>query len=103
MANSSAAVCVLLFCLCLRVSAALPAFDDERDFERELYYRQLPEWPLSSPADLLGEPAVLPLLGAAFEYRQPIHAAASAPHVKRNSELINSLLSLPKSMNDAGK
>ncbi|XP_058066984.1 pigment-dispersing hormone A peptides [Anopheles bellator] len=102
MANVSV-VCVLLFCVYLRVSGALPAFADDRDFNKELYIRQLPEWFRDQPTDFLSEPVVLPLLAAAYEYRQPINVGPSATHVKRNSELINSLLSLPKTMNDAGK
>ncbi|XP_041770743.1 protein PDF [Anopheles merus] len=105
MAKVSAA-CVLLVCLWLRVSAALPAFEDDRDLDRELYIRQLAEWLADQSTDFLNELTSFPPCRPCSSYehtRQPIAVVPRAPYAKRNSELINSLLSLPKTMNDAGK
>ncbi|XP_050075963.1 protein PDF [Anopheles maculipalpis] len=106
MAKVSAA-CVLLVCLWLRASTALPAFEDDRDLDRELYIRQLAEWLADQSTDFLNDltnfPPCRPCSSSYSEHRQPIAVVQRAPYAKRNSELINSLLSLPKTMNDAGK
>uniref|UniRef100_A0A182Q4B0 Pigment dispersing factor n=1 Tax=Anopheles farauti TaxID=69004 RepID=A0A182Q4B0_9DIPT len=105
MAKVSAA-CVLLVCLWLRVSAALPAFEDDRDLDKELYVRQLAEWLADQSSDFLNDlTSFPPCRPCGYEHHRqlPISVIPRAPYVKRNSELINSLLSLPKTMNDAGK
>uniref|UniRef100_A0A182PHY8 Pigment dispersing factor n=1 Tax=Anopheles epiroticus TaxID=199890 RepID=A0A182PHY8_9DIPT len=100
MAKVSAA-CILLMCLWLQSSLALPAMDDDRNYDRELYIRQLSEMLADQSIDLLNELASRP---CSYEHvRQPVGVVSRAPYAKRNSELINSLLSLPKTMNDAGK
>ncbi|XP_017492803.1 PREDICTED: protein PDF [Rhagoletis zephyria] len=73
-------------------SKALPTPDEDRYLEKE-YNRELLNW-LNS-----------------VQYPQPYAVPCkyyptnsfTGPVPKRNSELINSLLSLPKSMNEAGK
>uniref|UniRef100_A0A182J342 Pigment dispersing factor n=1 Tax=Anopheles atroparvus TaxID=41427 RepID=A0A182J342_ANOAO len=97
-------VCVLLVCMWLRVSAALPPFDDDRDLDKELYVRQLAEWLSEQSPDFLNDiTSFPPCRPCGYEHRQPISVVPRATYAKRNSELINSLLSLPKTMNDAGK
>nr|BAD22538.1 pigment-dispersing factor [Phormia regina] len=71
---------------------SLPTPDEERYFDKE-FNRDLINWLTS------------------IRYAQPSNNPCryyagntlTAPMPKRNSELINSLLSLPKNMNDAGK
>ncbi|XP_049290557.1 pigment-dispersing hormone peptides [Anopheles funestus] len=98
------AACVLLVCLWLRASSALPAFEDDRDLDKELYIRQLAEWLADQSTDFLNDLTNFPpCRPCSYEHRQPIAVVPRATYAKRNSELINSLLSLPKTMNDAGK
>ncbi|XP_053674910.1 protein PDF [Anopheles nili] len=99
------AVCVLMVCLWLRVSAGLPSYEEERDLDKELYIRQLAEWLADQSTDFLNDLINFPpCRPCSYEqHRQPATAVPRATYAKRNSELINSLLSLPKTMNDAGK
>ncbi|XP_014093329.1 protein PDF [Bactrocera oleae] len=85
-------VFTLSFCLVLYSSQALPTPDEERYMEKE-YNRELLNW-LNS--------IQYPQAYAAPCKYYPINSL-TGPVPKRNSELINSLLSLPKSMNEAGK
>ncbi|XP_018792176.1 PREDICTED: protein PDF [Bactrocera latifrons] len=85
-------VFTLIFCTVLFSSQALPTPDEERYMEKD-YNREFLNW-LNS-----------------IQYPQPYATpckyypinSLTGPVPKRNSELINSLLSLPKSMNEAGK
>ncbi|XP_039495008.1 protein PDF [Drosophila santomea] len=97
------AALVLLGICCQWGSSAAMAMPDEERYVRKEYNRDLLDWFNNvgvgvgqfSPgqvATLCRYPLILEnSLGAAMPIR------------KRNSELINSLLSLPKNMNDAGK
>ncbi|NP_001296000.1 peptide deformylase, mitochondrial precursor [Musca domestica] len=82
----------LLLC---HVATALPAPDEEQYFDKQLNRELINRW-LSS------------IHNAQILNNNPCRfyggdGTWTAPLPKRNSELINSLLSLPKSMNDAGK
>ncbi|XP_023309125.2 protein PDF [Lucilia cuprina] len=82
----------LVLGLVLASVTSLPTPDEERYFDKE-FNRDLINWL------------------ASVHYAQSINNPCryyggntlTAPMPKRNSELINSLLSLPKNMNDAGK
>ncbi|XP_075161546.1 protein PDF-like [Haematobia irritans] len=79
--------------LCNAVTA-LPISEDERYFEKQLNPELINNW-LSSvrnSQNLNKSPC-----------RYYAENSWTGPMPKRNSELINSLLSLPKNMNDAGK
>ncbi|XP_073840375.1 pigment-dispersing factor [Musca autumnalis] len=86
---------LLWMCLLLcNAAIALPAPDEEQYFDKQLNRELINRW-LSS-------------IHNAQNLNNPCHfyggdGTWTAPMPKRNSELINSLLSLPKSMNDAGK
>ncbi|XP_068157550.1 protein PDF [Drosophila tropicalis] len=89
---------ILAICCHWCCCAALAAPDEERyirkDFNRDLldWYNNANQYPSGQLASLCRYPYFLDnsLIG-------PVRMR------KRNSELINSLLSLPKNMNDAGK
>ncbi|XP_061396464.1 protein PDF-like [Musca vetustissima] len=92
MANTN---CFTYFLMCLalflcKFSAALPAQENDRYFEKQLNRELLNNW-LTSARSIQALNSYYP------------DNTWSAPMPKRNSELINSLLSLPKGMNDAGK
>ncbi|XP_013115958.1 protein PDF-like [Stomoxys calcitrans] len=74
-------------------TVASPSTDDELYFDRQLNRELLNKW-ISSVrnAQMLNNPC-----------RNSADNTWASAMPKRNSELINSLLSLPKSMNDAGK
>ncbi|XP_055914277.1 protein PDF [Eupeodes corollae] len=74
----------------LGLSVALPTPDEERFLDKE-YTRELLNWLSTLQAPVSNNPCKY--------YGNGI----SGMMTKRNSELINSLLSLPKGMNDAGK
>ncbi|XP_065361193.1 protein PDF [Calliphora vicina] len=82
----------LVLAVVLVTVTGLPTPDEERYFDKE-FNRDLINW-LSSIhyAQSLNNPC-----------RYYGDNSLTAPMPKRNSELINSLLSLPKNMNDAGK
>ncbi|XP_005181776.3 pigment-dispersing hormone type 2 [Musca domestica] len=95
MANINGLICCLMcleLFLCI-FAAALPAQEDERYFEKQLNRELLNNW-LSSARGVQA-------INNPCRYYPDNTWSAAMP--KRNSELINSLLSLPKSMNDAGK
>ncbi|XP_023167501.1 protein PDF [Drosophila hydei] len=95
--NLTVALLALAGCLCWTLVLASP--DEERYVEKE-YNRDLYDWinnvarygRVQVPATLCKYPNYLPN-SLPTNMRMP----------KRNSELINSLLSLPKNMNEAGK
>ncbi|KAH8417977.1 hypothetical protein KR222_009698 [Zaprionus bogoriensis] len=99
MANYALALAVMLMSGCLSCSTVLAMPDEERyvgkDYNRDLY-----DW-FNNAA------RYAPLQVTASPCKYPYYLGNSmAPNLrlpKRNSELINSLLSLPKNMNDAGK
>ncbi|XP_067644472.1 protein PDF [Eurosta solidaginis] len=92
MAKLVCVVLTLIFSTIFISSKALPTPDEDRYIDKE-YNRELLNW-LNS-----------------VQYPQPYAAPCkyypinsfTGPIPKRNSELINSLLSLPKGMNEAGK
>lgn len=69
------------------------------------YIRQLAEWLAGSDTSELSEMHSLPACRACFYHlHNPyVTVVSNKRYGKRNSELINSLLSLPKKLNDAGK
>ncbi|XP_013115957.2 protein PDF-like [Stomoxys calcitrans] len=74
-------------------ATALPTSEDERFFEKQLNRELINNWLTSvRSSQVLNNPC-----------RYYVDNSWMAPMPKRNSELINSLLSLPKNMNDAGK
>ncbi|XP_055594242.1 pigment-dispersing hormone type 2-like [Uranotaenia lowii] len=76
-------LCFLVICMCLRMSLAMPSYDDDRiGLEKDQYLRQV--------QDLLADPS-------------PYLIFSQNPYAKRNSELINTLLGLPKKLEEAGK
>ncbi|XP_055844609.1 protein PDF [Episyrphus balteatus] len=86
-----AIIFLALVVICLGVSAvSLPTPDEERFLDKE-YARELINWLSTLQAPVSNNPCKY--------YGNGI----SGMMTKRNSELINSLLSLPKGMNDAGK
>ncbi|KAL7727049.1 hypothetical protein ACLKA6_004030 [Drosophila palustris] len=97
MANYALALALLLIAIYISRSTVLATPDEERYVEKE-YNRDLYDW-LNNAA------RYAPIAPCKYPYFQ----ANTLPNVnnmrmpKRNSELINSLLSLPKNMNDAGK
>ncbi|KAL1403122.1 hypothetical protein pipiens_005802 [Culex pipiens pipiens] len=108
-------ICFVLFCLCLRVSIAMPSYDDENRLavDKEAYIRQLAEWLANQSAsslvasnDIYSLPPCRPCFYPSYQTESaggPAATMSHNPYSKRNSELINSLLSLPKDMNNAGK
>ncbi|KAH8311162.1 hypothetical protein KR044_004638 [Drosophila immigrans] len=100
MANYSFILALLVLVSCSLVVASP---DEERYMEKE-YNRDLIDW-INSAARY----APMQAAGNPCKY-YPYYLANALPNSnnnirlpKRNSELINSLLSLPKNMNDAGK
>ncbi|XP_034115384.1 protein PDF [Drosophila nasuta] len=98
MANYNLILALLVLISCSLV-VATP--DEERYMEKE-YNRDLFDW-INNAARY----APLQAAGNPCKY-YPYYLANALPNnnmrmPKRNSELINSLLSLPKNMNDAGK
>uniref|UniRef100_A0A336LLB3 CSON011699 protein n=1 Tax=Culicoides sonorensis TaxID=179676 RepID=A0A336LLB3_CULSO len=87
---------VLLLCLCVTIGFASPAPDEEHYLDKE-DVKELAAWlsTLSRPLSYNHLPPCRPY------YMDGNYL--SNPMPKRNSELINSLLSLPKTMSDAGK
>ncbi|XP_065075589.1 protein PDF [Ochlerotatus camptorhynchus] len=106
MVNVSA-ICFVLVCVCLKISVAMPSYDEDRmDLDKEQYIRQVAEWLANQWPTELNEINSLPFCRPCFNphrQQEPTIAVSRNPFGKRNSELINSLLSLPKNMNDAGK
>ncbi|XP_061388726.1 protein PDF-like [Musca vetustissima] len=95
MANIKCFTC-LLMCLAVflwKFSAALPAQENGRYFEKQLNRELFNNW-------LTSARSIQALNNPCSYYPDKTW---SAPMPKRNSELINSLLSLPKSMKYAGK
>ncbi|XP_030376163.1 protein PDF [Scaptodrosophila lebanonensis] len=89
------ALSLLAVAAMLPSSLALPSPDEERYVEKE-YNREL--------INLLNAVQYAPQqLGNLCKYPYFFANSLRGPMPKRNSELINSLLSLPKNMNDAGK
>ncbi|XP_061402865.1 protein PDF-like [Musca vetustissima] len=89
----SLALLWLSMLLC-NLAVALPTPDEEQYFDKQLNRELINRW-LSSihNAQILNNPCRYYTADGTW----------TPPMPKRNSELINSLLSLPKSMNDAGK
>ncbi|XP_055685958.1 protein PDF [Lutzomyia longipalpis] len=81
--------------LLLHTSLAMPVIDEE-NYDRELAHNFVPAWSVAAFPSA-ENPCQPTLNNAPWNFLMPpqLH--------KRNSELINSLLSLPKTMNDAGK
>ncbi|XP_053688712.1 protein PDF [Sabethes cyaneus] len=105
MVNASL-ISLLVFCLCLEISFAMPSYDDDRfSQDREQYIRQFAAWLANQPEASLNDIMTMPLCRPCLYSTHPMESfnVAHNPYVKRNSELINSLLSLPKNMNDVGK
>lgn len=106
-------ICFVLFCLCLRVSVAMPSYDQDESrmvMDKEAYIRQLAEWlanqsgtALVASNDIYSLPPCRPCFYPTFQTESSAATMPHNPYAKRNSELINSLLSLPKDMNNAGK
>ncbi|TDG43165.1 hypothetical protein AWZ03_010399 [Drosophila navojoa] len=99
MAHNSLTVALLALACCLCWSLVEASPDEERYVEKE-YNRDLYDW-INNVARYgrVQMPATL--------CKYPNYLANSLTNTmrmpKRNSELINSLLSLPKNMNEAGK
>uniref|UniRef100_A0A1B0AID3 Pigment dispersing factor n=1 Tax=Glossina pallidipes TaxID=7398 RepID=A0A1B0AID3_GLOPL len=92
--NRSMLFVIIVTVSVMGLSWSLPIPDEERYFDKELN-RDLMNW-LASATAQYGQPFNNPC--------KYYHGNGMAPAMpKRNSELINSLLSLPKNMNDAGK
>ncbi|KRF83345.1 protein PDF isoform X2 [Drosophila virilis] len=91
------ALLALAGCICCTFARATP--DEERYVEKE-YNRDLYDWINNAvryaPVQPPGPPCKYP-----YFLDNSLNPNMRMP--KRNSELINSLLSLPKNMNDAGK
>ncbi|TMW46574.1 hypothetical protein DOY81_008345 [Sarcophaga bullata] len=83
---------LILILASVLITASLPTPDEERYFDKELS-RDLVNW--------LTSVHYAPSINNPCRYYSG--NTLTAPMLKRNSELINSLLSLPKNMNDAGK
>ncbi|XP_055631246.1 protein PDF isoform X2 [Toxorhynchites rutilus septentrionalis] len=105
MVNVSA-ICFVLFCISLKICVAMPYYEEDRfsldkDYMRQLVERLADQQSPMASSDIYSIPC-----RPCFYPNYPIPSEISIshnPYAKRNSELINSLLSLPKSMNDAGK
>ncbi|XP_059614043.1 pigment-dispersing hormone type 1 [Phlebotomus argentipes] len=82
--------------LILGLALAMPAMDDDLYYDRQ-FSRDFTPWMAASLAYTRQPETPCQFYNLPGNYLTPpqIH--------KRNSELINSLLSLPKTMNDAGK
>ncbi|EDV90532.1 GH14136 [Drosophila grimshawi] len=76
-------------------SSVLSAPDEERYVSKD-YNRDLYDWLTATRYAVAGQPYKYP-------YYLGNSVASNMRLPKRNSELINSLLSLPKNMNEAGK
>ncbi|XP_055532628.1 pigment-dispersing hormone peptides [Wyeomyia smithii] len=98
--------CLLLFCLCLEVNFAMPSYEEDRiGQDKEQYIRQLAAWLANQSETSLNDIMSMPPCRPCFYPNHPMESLSIAhnPYVKRNSELINSLLSLPRAMNEVGK
>ncbi|BFF91245.1 protein PDF [Drosophila madeirensis] len=97
MARYALTLALLIVTVCSRCelsrSMALP---DEERYVRKEYNRDLMDW-FNTVGQLAPNQAV-PLC----RYPYIVDNSLSIPTRKRNSEIINSLLSLPKNMNEAG-
>ncbi|EAT47098.1 AAEL001754-PA [Aedes aegypti] len=84
----------------------MPSYDDGIvDVDNEPFIRQLAELLAESDTNELSEIYSLPACRVCFYHlHNPyVNVVSNKRYGKRNSELINSLLSLPKKLNDAGK
>ncbi|XP_017131817.1 protein PDF [Drosophila elegans] len=100
MARYTYVLVLVLLAICSRCGhTGAMAMPDEERYVRKEYNRDLMDW--FNTIGLLTPNQVANLC------RYPLildnSLVPSVPIRKRNSELINSLLSLPKNMNDAGK
>lgn len=99
MANYALAMALLMMASCFTCSTVLATPDEERYMGKE-YNRDLYDW-FNNAA------RYTPVQANSSPCKYPYYLSNSlGPNIrlpKRNSELINSLLSLPKNMNDAGK
>ncbi|XP_062550606.1 protein PDF [Armigeres subalbatus] len=96
----------VVVCLCFSMCSSLPSYDtDLADIENDQYMRQLTEWLANTDSNDFNELYSSPACRACFyRIRDPyVNVVSDKRYGKRNSELINSLLSLPKKLNDAGK
>ncbi|GAB0090410.1 Protein PDF [Sergentomyia squamirostris] len=86
---------VLFVCQLVMVALAMPPPEEEYYYDRE-FPREFAPWMMSPWTYSQVENPCQPVYTFKGNYLLP------SQH-KRNSELINSLLTLPKTMNDAGK
>ncbi|EDV44235.1 uncharacterized protein Dana_GF18882 [Drosophila ananassae] len=98
MARCTFTLVLLLLAVCFHCGMALALPDEER-YVRKEYNRDLLDWFNNMGQFTPGQVATLCRYPLILENS----LAGPMPIRKRNSELINSLLSLPKNMNDAGK
>ncbi|XP_016984214.1 protein PDF [Drosophila rhopaloa] len=89
---------LVLLAICSRCGSSMAIPDEER-YVRKEYNRDLLDWVNNLGQFTPGQVATLCRYPLVLENS----LVPSMPIRKRNSELINSLLSLPKNMNDAGK
>ncbi|XP_055704470.1 protein PDF [Phlebotomus papatasi] len=87
---------LLAWQLLMHVCLAMPAMDDDNYYNKELV-REFAPWMMAPVAYSQPENP------CQTTYNLPENFLIPPVLHKRNSELINSLLSLPKTMNDAGK
>ncbi|XP_063695633.1 protein PDF [Culicoides brevitarsis] len=91
-------ILAVLLCVCATMSFASPTPDEEHYFDKE-DVKELAAWLSTLGRPMYNNYNHLPPCRPYYMDTQYL----SAPMPKRNSELINSLLSLPKTMSDAGK
>ncbi|XP_037725457.1 protein PDF [Drosophila subpulchrella] len=97
--NFAVAILVLLAISARWGSSGAMALPDEERYVRKEYNRDLLDWLNNVGQFSPGQVATLCRYPLILENS----LGPAVPIRKRNSELINSLLSLPKNMNDAGK
>ncbi|XP_016950867.1 protein PDF [Drosophila biarmipes] len=97
--NFAVVILVLLAISARWGCAGAMALPDEERYVRKEYNRDLLDWLNSVGQFSPGQVATLCRYPLILENS----LGPAVPIRKRNSELINSLLSLPKNMNDAGK
>ncbi|XP_017052353.1 protein PDF [Drosophila ficusphila] len=100
MARYSYILVVVLLAICSRLgSFGTMAMPDEERYVRKEYNRDFLDWFNTVGQFTPGQVAAI----CRYPFILENSLGPSMPIRKRNSELINSLLSLPKNMNDAGK